>query len=37
MHQAAEIGLNEVLRKPLRRQDLADSLARVLDMRSLSS
>jgi PAS domain S-box-containing protein len=37
MHQAAEIGLNEVLRKPLRRQDLADSLARVLDIRSLNS
>jgi PAS domain S-box-containing protein len=36
MHQAAEIGLNEVLRKPLRRQDLADSLARVLDIRSLN-
>jgi CheY-like chemotaxis protein len=29
--RAAAIGINEVLRKPLQRRDLADSLARVLD------
>jgi PAS domain S-box-containing protein len=29
-NRAAEIGVNEVLRKPLHRRDLADSLARVL-------
>jgi PAS domain S-box-containing protein len=29
-NRAAEIGLNEVLRKPLHRRDLAESLARVL-------
>jgi DNA-binding NtrC family response regulator len=28
--RAAEIGVNEVLRKPLRSRDLAESLARVL-------
>ncbi len=28
--RAAEIGVNEVLRKPLHRRDLAESLARVL-------
>jgi len=31
MDQATEIGVNEVLRKPLRRRDLADSLSRILD------
>jgi PAS domain S-box-containing protein len=31
--RAADIGVNEVLRKPVRRHDLADSLARVLDTR----
>jgi PAS domain S-box-containing protein len=30
-NRAAEIGLSEVLRKPLHRRDLADSLARVLE------
>jgi len=34
MTSAAEIGLAEVLRKPLRRHDLAESLARALDIRS---
>jgi FixJ family two-component response regulator len=34
MTEAARIGVNEVLRKPLRRADLADALARVLDIRS---
>lgn len=34
MGLAAEIGVNEVLRKPLRRHELADSLARALDIRS---
>jgi DNA-binding NtrC family response regulator len=29
-NRAAEIGVNEVLRKPLHRRDLAESLARVL-------
>jgi DNA-binding NtrC family response regulator len=29
--RAAEIGVNEVLRKPLHRRDLAESLARVLE------
>jgi PAS domain S-box-containing protein len=33
MNQAAESGLSQVLRKPLRRRDLAESLARVLDNR----
>jgi len=33
MSQAAHIGVNEVLRKPLRRRDLADSLARVFNIR----
>jgi FixJ family two-component response regulator len=28
--RAAEIGVNEVLRKPLHRHDLAESLARAL-------
>jgi DNA-binding NtrC family response regulator len=28
--RAAELGINEVLRKPLHRRDLAESLARVL-------
>jgi CheY-like chemotaxis protein len=28
--RAAEVGVNEVLRKPLHRQEIADSLARVL-------
>jgi hypothetical protein len=28
--RAAEVGINEVLRKPLRRREIADSLARVL-------
>jgi nitrogen-specific signal transduction histidine kinase/ActR/RegA family two-component response regulator len=32
---AAESGVNQVLRKPLRRRDLAESLARVLNIRSL--
>jgi PAS domain S-box-containing protein len=31
---AAKSGVNQVLRKPLRRRDLAESLARVLNMRS---
>jgi PAS domain S-box-containing protein len=30
-NRAAEVGLSEVLRKPLHRRDLADSLARVLE------
>ena len=34
--RAAEIGVNEVLRKPLHRRDLAESLARVLG-KSLSA
>jgi PAS domain S-box-containing protein len=34
MTEAARIGVSEVLRKPLRRADLADALARVLDLRS---
>jgi CheY-like chemotaxis protein len=29
--RAAAIGINEVLRKPLQRRDLAESLARVLE------
>jgi PAS domain S-box-containing protein len=29
-HRATEVGVNEVLRKPLHRRDLAESLARVL-------
>jgi len=33
MSQAAESGVSQVLRKPLRRRDLAESLARVLDNR----
>jgi CheY-like chemotaxis protein len=33
MSQAAHIGVSEVLRKPLRRRDLADSLARVFNIR----
>jgi PAS domain S-box-containing protein len=36
-HQAAESGVNQVLRKPLRRRDLAESLARVLNDRSWKS
>jgi PAS domain S-box-containing protein len=32
MTQAAQIGISEVLRKPLRRRDLADSLARIFDI-----
>jgi DNA-binding NtrC family response regulator len=32
--EATRIGVGEVLRKPLRRADLADALARVLDSRS---
>ena len=35
--EAADIGVNEVLRKPVRRHDLADSLARVLEIRSVDS
>jgi PAS domain S-box-containing protein len=34
MNLAAEIGVAEVLRKPLRRHELAESLARALDVRS---
>ncbi len=34
MSEAARLGVREVLRKPLRRADLADALARVLDIRS---
>jgi CheY-like chemotaxis protein len=34
MNSAAEIGVAEVLRKPLRRRALAESLARALDIRS---
>jgi PAS domain S-box-containing protein len=34
MSEATRIGVSEVLRKPLRRADLADALARVLDIRS---
>ncbi len=34
MTEATRIGVSEVLRKPLRRADLADALARVLDIRS---
>ena len=30
VQRAAAIGINEVLRKPLQRRDLAESLARVL-------
>jgi PAS domain S-box-containing protein len=37
MNQAAESVVNQVLRKPLRRRDLAESLARVLNDRSLKS
>jgi len=33
MSEATRIGVSEVLRKPLRRADLADALARVLDIR----
>jgi nitrogen-specific signal transduction histidine kinase/CheY-like chemotaxis protein len=33
MSRAADVGINEVLRKPLRRRDLADSLARFFDIR----
>ena len=33
MTEATRIGVGEVLRKPLRRVDLADALARVLDIR----
>ena len=33
LNQAADIGVSEVLHKPLRRSELADSLARVLDIR----
>ncbi len=32
---AAEVGVNQVLRKPLRRRDLAESLARVLNISSV--
>jgi CheY-like chemotaxis protein/two-component sensor histidine kinase len=35
MSHAAESGVNQVLRKPLRRRDLAESLARVLNICSL--
>jgi PAS domain S-box-containing protein len=31
-NRAAELGVNEVLRKPLHRRDLAESLARVLEL-----
>jgi PAS domain S-box-containing protein len=34
MRRAAGIGVREVLRKPLRRSDLAEALARVLDIRA---
>jgi PAS domain S-box-containing protein len=34
MSQATDIGVHEVLRKPLRRRDLADSLARAFNIRS---
>jgi PAS domain S-box-containing protein len=34
---AADSNVNQVLRKPLRRRDLAESLARVLNIRSLES
>jgi DNA-binding NtrC family response regulator len=34
MNLAAEIGVDEVLRKPLRRHDLAESLARAFGIRS---
>jgi CheY-like chemotaxis protein len=34
LNQVADIGVGEVLHKPLRRSELADSLARVLDIRS---
>ncbi len=34
MTEAARVGVSEVLRKPLRRSDLADALGRVLDIRS---
>jgi PAS domain S-box-containing protein len=37
INQAAESVVNQVLRKPLRRRDLAESLARVLNDRSLKS
>jgi FixJ family two-component response regulator len=30
-NRAADIGVNDVLRKPLHRRDLAESLARVLE------
>jgi DNA-binding NtrC family response regulator len=36
MSRATDIGINEVLRKPLRRRDLADSLARVFDSTEVS-
>jgi PAS domain S-box-containing protein len=35
LSRAAESGVNQILRKPLRRRDLAESLARVLNIRSL--
>ncbi len=34
LREAAEFGASQVLRKPLRRRDLAESLARVLNIRS---
>ncbi len=37
MNRAARIGMSEVLRKPLRRAELANSLARVLDIRPSES
>ena len=33
MSESTRLGVSEVLRKPLRRADLADALARVLDIR----
>jgi PAS domain S-box-containing protein len=36
MNHAAESGANQVLRKPMRRRDLAESLARALNIRSLT-
>jgi PAS domain S-box-containing protein len=37
VHQAAESGVNQVLRKPLRRRELAESLARALNSGSSKS
>jgi PAS domain S-box-containing protein len=36
MSEAAECGVTQVLRKPLRRRDLAESLARILNIPSLT-